>query len=49
VADVPNKSADKAIGKDASGRTIYLGAKGGQYVLSASGKKEYLPKAKRSL
>ena len=47
VADVPNKSADKAIGKDASGRTIYLGPKGGQYVLSASGKKEYLSKDKK--
>ena len=47
VTDVANKSADKAIGKDASGRTIYLGPKGGQYVLSASGKKEYLPKDKK--
>ena len=47
VVDVPNKSADKAIGKDASGRTIYLGPKGGQYVLSSSGKKEYLAKAKK--
>ena len=47
AVDVPNKSADKAIGKDASGRTIYLGPKGGQYVLSASGKKEYLAKAKK--
>jgi hypothetical protein len=47
VTDVANKSADKAIGKDASGRTIYLGPKGGQYVLSSSGKKEYLPKDKK--
>ncbi|HEY9002552.1 MAG TPA: hypothetical protein VIM89_14440 [Mucilaginibacter sp.] len=47
VTDVPNKSADKAIGKDASGRTVYLGPKGGQYVLSASGKKEYLSKDKK--
>jgi len=47
VTDVENKSADKAIGKDASGRTIYLGPKGGQYVLSASGKKEYLSKDKK--
>jgi len=47
VTDVANKSADKAIGKDASGRTIYLGPKGGQYVLSSSVKKEYLPKDKK--
>ena len=47
VTDVANKSADKAIGKDASGRTIYLGPRGGQYVLSSSGKKEYLAKDKK--
>lgn len=47
VTNVANKSADKAIGKDANGRTIYLGPKGGQYVLSSSGKKEYLPKDKK--
>jgi hypothetical protein len=37
-----NKSADKAVGKDAQGRTVYVGRKGGQYTLSESGKKSYL-------
>ncbi|MDN3551564.1 hypothetical protein [Mucilaginibacter aquaedulcis] len=40
-----NKSEDKAIGKDAKGRTIYLGPKGGQYTVSESGKKVYLKTA----
>lgn len=41
----PNKSADKAVGTDAKGRTIYEGPRGGHYVLSPSGKKEYLKKS----
>ena len=45
VTEGVNKSADKAIGKDAQGRTIYLGPKGGQYTLSESGKKAYLKTA----
>jgi len=45
VTEGVNKSADKAIGKDAKGRTIYLGPKGGEYTLSASGKKTYLKAA----
>jgi colicin import membrane protein len=40
-----NKSTDKAIGKDAQGRTVYVGPKGGQYTLSESGKKSYLKTA----
>ncbi len=45
VTEGVNKSADKAIGKDAKGRTIYLGPKGGQYTLSESGKKSYIKTA----
>lgn len=41
-----NTSSDKAIGTDAKGRTIYEGPRGGHYVLSASGKKEYIKKTK---
>jgi hypothetical protein len=40
-----NKSADKTIGKDAQGKTVYVGPKGGQYTLSESGKKSYLKTA----
>ncbi len=43
VTEGVNKSTDKAIGKDAKGRTIYEGPKGGQYTLSENGKKTYLP------
>jgi len=39
-----NKSADKAVGTDAKGRTIYEGPRGGRYVLTASGHKEYIKK-----
>jgi colicin import membrane protein len=39
-----NKSADKAVGTDAKGRTIYEGPKGGRYVLTAAGNKEYIKK-----
>jgi len=45
VTEGVNKSADKAIGKDSKGRTVYLGPKGGQYTLSESGKKQYLKTA----
>ncbi|MEO6820560.1 MAG: hypothetical protein ABI266_00505 [Ginsengibacter sp.] len=36
------KIADKAIGSDAKGRTIYLGPKGGKYYLDKNGNKEYI-------
>jgi PBCV-specific basic adaptor domain len=39
-----NKSADKVIGTDAKGRTIYQGPKGGQYTLTPAGNKEYIKK-----
>ncbi|MBN9380438.1 MAG: hypothetical protein J0H74_06720 [Chitinophagaceae bacterium] len=39
-----NKSADKAVGTDAKGRTIYEGPRGGRYVLSKNGNKEYIKK-----
>ena|ERR1700754_2954327 len=45
AAEGVNKSDDKAIGKDAKGRTIFLGPKGGQYTVSESGKKVYLKTA----
>jgi hypothetical protein len=45
VTEGVNKSADKAVGKDAKGRTIYMGPKGGQYTLSESGKKNYIKTA----
>ena len=45
AAEGVNKSEDKAIGKDAKGRTIYLGPKGGQYTVSESGKKVYIKTA----
>jgi colicin import membrane protein len=41
-----NKSADKAIGTDAKGRTIYQGARDGQYTFTANGNKEYIKKDK---
>jgi len=40
----PNKSADKVVGTDAKGRTIYEGPRGGRYVLTAKGNKEYIKK-----
>lgn len=39
-----NKSADKAVGTDAKGRTIYEGPRGGRYTLTAAGNKEYIKK-----
>jgi hypothetical protein len=39
-----NKTADKAVGTDAKGRTIYQGPKGGRYTLTAAGNKEYIKK-----
>jgi colicin import membrane protein len=39
-----NKSADKAVGTDAKGRTIYEGPRGGRYTLSPNGNKEYIKK-----
>jgi sRNA-binding protein len=39
-----NKTADKAVGTDAKGRTIYEGPKGGRYTLTAAGNKEYIKK-----
>lgn len=44
VVNPPNKSSDKAVGTDAKGRTIYEGPRGGRYVLTAKGNKEYLKK-----
>lgn len=46
VTQAVNKSADKVIGTDAKGRTIYQGARGGQYTLTANGNKEYIKKTK---
>lgn len=39
-----NKTADKVVGTDAKGRTIYEGSKGGRYTLTAAGNKEYIKK-----
>ena len=36
------KTADKAIGTDAAGRTIYQGPRGGKYYIDKNGHKEYL-------
>ena len=36
------KTADKAIGTDAAGRTIYQGPKGGKYYIDKNGHKEYV-------
>ena len=36
------KTADKAIGTDAQGRTIYQGPKGGKYYINKEGHKEYV-------
>lgn len=36
------KTADKAIGTDAKGRTIYLGPQGGKYYIDKNGNKEYV-------
>ncbi len=39
-----NPSADKAVGTDDKGRTIYEGPRGGRYRLSKNGNKEYIKK-----
>ena len=39
-------STDKVVGKDASGRTLYEGSKGGKYYMNKSGNKEYISKPK---
>jgi hypothetical protein len=44
AASTTNKSGDKVVGTDAKGRTIYEGPRGGRYVLTAKGNKEYLKK-----
>ena len=36
------KSADPSVGTDAKGRTIYQGSRGGKYVMTANGNKEYI-------
>lgn len=36
------KTADKAIGTDAKGRTLYQGPRGGKYYLTSTGHKEYV-------
>jgi type IV secretory pathway VirB10-like protein len=36
------KTADKVIGTDAKGRTIYQGPRGGKYYVDKSGNKEYV-------
>lgn len=36
------KTADKEIGKDSKGRTLYQGPRGGKYYLTANGNKEYV-------
>src|ERR1017187_8784674 len=36
------KTADKAIGTDAKGRTIYQGPRGGKYYINKNGNKEYV-------
>jgi colicin import membrane protein len=36
------KTADKAIGTDAKGRTIYQGPRGGKYYIDKNGNKEYV-------
>ena len=41
-----NKSADKSVGTDAKGRTIYEGPRGGRYYMTKSGNKEYIKKEK---
>ena len=37
-------SGDKIVGKDAKGRSIYQGPKGGQYIINSSGGKDYIKK-----
>jgi len=37
-----SSTADKIVGKDAKGRTIYEGSKGGKYYINSSGNKEYI-------
>ena len=45
VSPTPNvKVADKAVGTDAKGRTIYEGLRGGKYYINQKGNKEYIKK-----
>ena len=45
VSPTPNvKVADKAVGTDAKGRTIYEGSRGGKYYINQKGNKEYIKK-----
>lgn len=47
VVNNPNpavKSADKVVGQDAKGRTIYEGPRGGRYYINKNGNKEYVKK-----
>ena len=41
----PNKSADKVVGTDDKGRTIYEGPRGGRYYINKNGNKEYVKKS----
>jgi len=45
VVNPPNKSADKVVGTDAKGRTIYEGPRGGHYYINSKGNKEYVKKS----
>jgi len=40
-----NKSADKVVGTDSKGRTIYEGPRGGHYYINKNGNKEYVKKS----
>lgn len=37
-----NRTADRVVGTDAKGRTIYQGPRGGRYYLNSHGNKEYI-------
>jgi colicin import membrane protein len=39
-----NPGNDKVFGKDAKGRTIYEGPRGGHYYINSKGNKEYIKK-----
>lgn len=42
---IVNTPEDKISGKDAKGRTIYEGPKGGRYIINSNGNKEYIKKS----
>ncbi|WP_051347822.1 hypothetical protein [Asinibacterium sp. OR53] len=44
VAAPAAKTADKVVGTDAKGRTIYEGPRGGHYYINKNGNKEYVKK-----